>query len=114
MEVNKTMKQIKLKLDFRKINSREQFYLELKFLFGFSDSYENNIHSVIDCLSCLRAPEKGITKIVLEKNETILLEIIRLSDTKKLILKDFLIAMESVNKNEIAKGNQPSIYLTTF
>jgi hypothetical protein len=101
----------KIKLDFNKIVSIEDLHRELKEKMGFPDFYGANVNALIDCLSAMRYPEEGMSKIVLGNEEVLLIEAVRLSQSNVVILNNLIIAIENVNNRELNKGRGPSIYM---
>ncbi|WP_143310278.1 barstar family protein [Chitinophaga vietnamensis] len=100
-----------IQLDFKAINSLETLHHTLKEQMGFPDFYGANIHALIDCLSSIRYPEDGMSKITLEKDEILMIETTQLSQASEVLLRHLLIAVEDVNNRQIARGNQPDIYI---
>lgn len=103
----------KIKIDFSVIGSISQLHEELQKKFGFPSFYGKNIYALIDCLSSLRYPEDQMSEIVLDhKDDILLLEIIDLSKKDEVIINNFLIAIETVNRRMITKNQTCMIYLS--
>ena len=94
----------RLSIDFSKINNVIDFHDEMKEIFGFPDFYGKNIHALIDCLSSLRFPEDAMTKIHINMDEVLIIEVINITFSKVDVIKDFIIAIESVNQRSVVKG----------
>ncbi|NLR56919.1 barnase inhibitor [Chitinophaga polysaccharea] len=101
----------KIQLDFRKITSIEHFHSEMKSIMGFPDFYGANVNALIDCLSSMRYPDEGMSKITLSLTEILLIEVIGLSQSNVVILNNLLVAIENVNNRELSRGRTPSIYM---
>ncbi|WP_306353430.1 barstar family protein [Flavobacterium sp. '19STA2R22 D10 B1'] len=101
----------KLKIDFRKINTEDQFHDTLSALFGFPDFYGRNGDALIDCLSSLRFPDEGMTTIHITEFEYLCLELYNLTGSPKEIQKEFMAIIEFVNAREKSKDREPSILL---
>jgi len=101
-----------LEIDLAGVRESNEMHLLFKTVFGFPEFYGKNIHALIDCLSSLRYPEDNMTKIVLDKDEVLLLKIKNLSRTAKVVLSDLIVAIENVNYRQIKVGNNPAIYIS--
>lgn len=93
----------RLSIDFSKIKTIDDFHYEMKETFGFPDFYGKNIHALIDCLSSLRFPGDGMTKIHIDMNETLIIEAINFSSLEEEIIKNFIFSIEAVNQRSILK-----------
>jgi Barstar (barnase inhibitor) len=101
-----------LTLDLSEVKTLKQFHELLKETFGFPDFYGYNIHALIDCLSSLRYPDEGMSKVILDgADDVLLITVTGLMNMDDIISNNFLIAVEAVNYRNIAKGFKSSIYL---
>ncbi|BES86841.1 hypothetical protein PEC302107_30640 [Pectobacterium araliae] len=101
----------KVKIDFAKIKTLDDFYNELSDLFGFPDFFGRNINALIDCLFSLRYPEDEMTKITVSTSEYLLIELYNFSLTTEEIKETLIITIENVSLKCKEKGQEPSIVL---
>ena len=106
------MKTRHLEIDFAGIKQPSEMHILLKDIFGFPEFYGSNVHALIDCLSSLRYPKDGMTKVTIEVNEILLIRIKNISKTSESVITHFIIAIESANSRQIRIGNSPSIHLS--
>ncbi|MCG8711046.1 barstar family protein [Brenneria sp. 4F2] len=101
----------KVKIDFAKIKTLDDFYNELSGLFGFPDFFGRNINALIDCLFSLRYPEDEMTKIHVATSEYLLIELHHFSLTTEEIKETLIVTIENVSLKCKEKGQEPSIVL---
>lgn len=104
----------KLFIDFSKIKNIDEFHDEMKLIFGFPEFYGRNARALIDCLTSLRYPEDGMTKINIDKDSVILLEVSNIKYTKNEneLVNILLSSVQYVNYRCEYMGDKPSIYLS--
>ncbi|WP_291726352.1 barstar family protein [Bernardetia sp.] len=100
-----------LEIDFSKINDLESMHNSLKKKFGFPDFYGKNVNALIDCLTSLRYPEDGMTKVILKKEEVLNLTIYSMPYDNALVINHFFIAIQSVNSRYKITDDVPPINL---
>jgi len=101
----------KIRLDLKRITSIQELHSELKSIMGFPDFYSANVNALIDCLSSMRYPDEGMSKVTLSLTEILLIEVVGLSQSNIVILNNLLIAIENVNNRELTRGRLASIYM---
>ncbi|MFB9056655.1 barstar family protein [Mariniflexile ostreae] len=110
MEIEK----VTIELDFNKIHDVSDMHLMIKKEFGFPDFYGNNINSLIDCWGSMRFPEEGMSELVLEPDEYIVLMLHSFSKTNMIIINNLLIAIEEINNREKNRGRAAMIKLSLY
>lgn len=101
----------KIELNFANTRNSEQMHQQLKEKFAFPDFYGANGNALIDCLSSLRHPEDGMSKLILQPDEILILECRGLSFKKNTFLSELIAVVSAVNEREISKGNKPSLFI---
>lgn len=73
-----------------KISSKEKF--------GFPNFYGENVNALIDCLSSLRYPDHGMSELVLDAIDAVLIiELKNFSTRDEIIVNHFLTAIKGTN-----------------
>ncbi|WP_162231040.1 barstar family protein [Winslowiella iniecta] len=101
----------RLSIDFSKIKTIGDFHDEMNELFGFPDFYGKNVHALIDCLSSIRFPSDGMTKIHVDMCEVLIIEAMNFSVLEKEIMKIFIFSVEAVNQRSILKGRSAPLLI---
>ncbi|ASM02270.1 hypothetical protein BMF90_18065 [Serratia sp. OLHL2] len=101
----------KVKIDFAKIKTLDDFYTELSGLFGFPDFFGRNINALIDCFFSLRYPQDEMTKIHVAASEYLLMELHHFSLASEEIKETLIFTIENVSLKCKEKGQEPSIVL---
>ncbi|QQO73835.1 barstar family protein [Morganella morganii] len=101
----------KIKVDFSKIKTLDDFYTELSDIFGFPVFFGRNINALIDCLFSLRYPQDEMTKIHVAASEYLLIELCHFSLAIDKIKQTLIVAIENVSLKCKEKGQEPSIVL---
>ena len=101
----------KIKIDFTRIKTLDDFYTELSSLFGFPDFFGRNVNALIDCLFSLRYPEDKMTKIHVADSEYLLIELHHFSLATDEIKEILIVTIENVSLKCTEKGQEPSIVL---
>nr|WP_294859435.1 barstar family protein [uncultured Fluviicola sp.] len=107
---NKYMEK-RIYIDFREITEISDLHDKLNEELGFPDFYGRNVNALIDCLQSMRFPEEGMSKVVLEKEEVLVLDLKNFSNAKMIIVNSLLVAVEAVNQREIDRNRKHSIIL---
>ncbi len=102
---------MELKIDFSGIEDLNSMHELLMEKFGFPNFYGKNVNALIDCLTSLRYPEDGMTKVSLERDEVLQLTVKSFPFSKDMITNHFLIAVQSVNQRYLMKGMSVPISL---
>ena len=82
----------------------------MKDLLGFPDFYGMNWDAMIDCLSYMRFPEAGMSKITLEHDEMLIVNCKHLAKAE-FDMRSFVDVIEAVNEREISYGGISQILL---
>lgn len=101
----------RIRINLSEIDSIEEMHEELITKFGFPNFYGKNVYALIDCWSSLRFPNDEMSEFVLKDDEVLILEIKGLVRANDVVLNNLIIAIENVNRREIDRGKQASIYL---
>ncbi|AHG20350.1 hypothetical protein Z042_12425 [Chania multitudinisentens RB-25] len=101
----------RVKIDFSKIKTLDDFYTELSNLFGFPDFFGRNINALIDCFFSLRYPQDEMTKIHVTDSEYLLIELYHFSLATNEIKETLIVTIENVSFKCKEKGQEPSIVL---
>lgn len=101
----------RITIDFRNITDISALHDKFNAELGFPDFYGKNTHALIDCLQSIRFPEEGMSKVVLGKEEVLVLELINFSNANMVIINSLLVAVETVNRRELDRGRKHSILL---
>ncbi|WP_431221814.1 barstar family protein [Serratia sp. L9] len=101
----------KVKINFSKIKTLDDFYTELSNIFGFPGFFGRNINALIDCLFSLRYPQDEMTKIHVADSECLLIELCNFSLATSEIKETLIVTIENVSLKCKEKGQEPSIIL---
>ena len=107
------MQRIKIECD--RITDWNSFHIEFSEAFGFPDFYGKNMSAWVDCLTYLDDPDDTMTKIKLEKNEVLVIELLNAKAFKKRSPEIYEALLESsafVNYRNLEVGTNPSIMLS--
>lgn len=105
------MKLKEIEIDFKGIKKIKTMHSVLKKIFGFPKFYGENAHALIDCLSSLRFPEDGMTKINIGEKESLLIKLKNINQDSRKAITLLITVVGDVNQRELEKGNTPSIFL---
>ena len=101
----------KVKIDFAKIKTLDDFYTELCGVCGFPDFFGSHIHAVIECFFSWRSPQDEMTKIHVAASEYLLMELHHFSLASEEIKETLIFTIENVSLKCKEKGQEPSIVL---
>jgi hypothetical protein len=99
-------------IDFTGIDSQDQLHELLDNAFGFPNFHGGNFHALVDCLSSLRSPEDGMSRLVLnDPSDTLTIRSKGLTTMDRDSLFVLVGAMECVNEREMRNGNSMMLSL---
>jgi len=101
----------KLSIDLSNIKTGCDFHNKMKELFGFPDFYGMNFNAFNDCLNSLRYPEEGMSRIHLNKDEYLLLEVKGIDSISDDLRYNFLLSIKAINHGSILFDDEPLIYV---
>ncbi len=106
-----------IKIDTRKIIDWETFHDVFKEIFGFPDFYGRNMDAWIDCMASLDAPEDEMTKVNIDKNETLVLHLGYIDEFVKRCPEQYAAIVECsafVNYRRIERGGNPVLTVSFY
>ena len=106
-----------VKIDCKNITNWETFHKEFSEKFGFPDFYGENMDAWIDCMTSLDKPEDGLTKVHLEKDNIITLQLDNVNEFAKNLPEQYNSIIECtafVNYRKITEGDNPVLALSFY
>lgn len=106
----------KIKIETDKINDWNSFHDEFKTKFGFPNFYGNNMNAWIDCMSYLDDPDSGMSKVIIHKNDILVLEIDNINSFKKRCPEQYeaLIDCSAFVNHRLIENNENPFLLLSF
>ena len=102
-----------VRIDSRSIYDWVSFHKTCRIAFGFPDFYGMNLNAFIDCLSYIDEGD-GMSKIVLEPNEVLRIEVLESENFKSRlpeVFEGFVDSVDFVNRRFVEDGKEEKIDL---
>jgi RNAse (barnase) inhibitor barstar len=104
-------------IDTRRIIDWDSFHNLFAEVFGFPGFYGRNMDAWIDCMTWLDDPESGMTRITVEKNDMLVLELQHVKDFMLRCPEQYAAIVECsafVNYRRVEADDAPVIALSFF
>lgn len=99
------------------ISDWESFHDEFNRVFSFPDFYGRNMDAWIDCMTCIDAPDDGMTGIHCENDSFLTIElenVNQLRDDRAEYLEAIVDCVAFVNWRRIESGDKPVLALSYY
>ena len=101
-----------IRLETQGIAERSSFHAAFAELFGFPDFYGANMDAWIDCMSYLREPAAGMSRVQLRADEQVIIEVADTAAFRRRCPELFASLVECaafVNQRYLDQGERPAI-----
>jgi len=105
-----------VRLETKSITDWDSFHSEFARLMGFPDFYGHNMNAWIDCMSYLNDANAGMSKIILENGEALVINVADSEGFKKRLPEIFeaLVECTAFVNQRYAEDNETSVVALAF
>jgi hypothetical protein len=100
-----------MRLDFTSVMSWDEYHDAFLAAFGLPAFYGRNGHALLDCLSSLRDPDAGMSRVVIAPGEVALVQVDGLAAMPRELRESFIMTLEVLSERCAAREQSSPIVL---
>lgn len=100
-----------IRLDFTPVTSWDGYHDVFVAAFGLPAFYGRNGHALLDCLSSLRDPDAGMSRVVVAPGEVVLVQVDGLAAMPRELRESFIMTLELLSERCAAREQSSPVVL---